>query len=94
MLEGIQEALYARALEFRVQHTIRVQSLDDLVKFLKDSIGFAVTPWCGREEDERTVKDRTTATTRVILGDLRGKETACTICGRPATVEVAWGKAY
>jgi prolyl-tRNA synthetase len=94
MLEEIQAALFTRAREFREAHTVRLDSLEALVKFFDTSIGFVVTPWCGRAEDERTVKDRTTATTRVILGASGPAAQPCGICGRPATVEVAWGKAY
>ena len=94
MLEEIQAALFTRAREFREAHTVRLDSLDALVKFFDTSIGFVVTPWCGRTEDERTVKDRTTATTRVILGASGPAAQPCAICGRPASVEVAWGKAY
>ncbi|HXN03112.1 MAG TPA: proline--tRNA ligase [Candidatus Dormibacteraeota bacterium] len=94
MLEEIQVALLTRAREFRETHTGRVDSLEALVKFFDTSIGFAVTPWCGRAEDERTVTDRTKATTRVILpGSVRPGQ-LCAVCGQPATVEVAWGKAY
>src|SRR6267143_4114096 len=93
MLEEIQAALFTRAREFRDAHTVKLDSLEAMVRFFETSIGFAVTPWCGREEDERTVKDRTTATTRVILssGPL---DQPCAVCGRPATIEVAWGRAY
>jgi prolyl-tRNA synthetase len=93
MLEEVQTALFARAREFREAHTVRVDSLEALVRFFETSIGFAVTPWCGREDDERTVKERTTATTRVILSSQAAGQ-SCAICGRPATMEVAWGKAY
>ena len=93
-LEEIQAALFTRARDFREAHTVRLDSLEALVKFFETSIGFVVTPWCGRLEDERTVKDRTTATTRVILGASGPAAQPCGICGRPATVEVAWGKAY
>jgi prolyl-tRNA synthetase len=94
MLEEIQAALFTRAREFRDAHTVRLDSLEALVKFFDTSIGFAITPWCGRPEDERTVSDRTKATTRVILGPAGGAGQPCASCGRPATVEVAWGKAY
>jgi prolyl-tRNA synthetase len=94
MLEEIQAALFARARDFREAHTVRLDSLEALVKFFGTQIGFAVTPWCGRAEDERTVKDRTTATTRVILPAPGQAGASCAICGQPATVEVAWGKAY
>jgi prolyl-tRNA synthetase len=93
MLEEIQSALFTRAREFREAHTVKLDSLEAMVRFFESSIGFAVTPWCGRDEDERTVKERTTATTRVILS-FGGPEQPCAICGRPAAMEVAWGKAY
>jgi prolyl-tRNA synthetase len=94
MLEHIQAALFKRALEFREAHTRRLDSLEPLVRFFEDSIGFAITPWCGNGDDEVTVQKRTTGvTTRVILGDRRPTG-ACAVCGRPATVEVVWGKAY
>jgi prolyl-tRNA synthetase len=94
MLEEIQAALFTRAREFREAHTVRLDSLEAMVRFFESSIGFVVTAWCGREEDERTVKDQTTATTRVILPGSGGGDQRCAVCGRPATMEVAWGKAY
>ncbi len=94
MLEEIQVALFARAREFREAHTVRLDSLEALVKFFDTSIGFAITPWCGRAEDERTVTDRTKATTRVLMpGSVRPGQ-VCAICGQPAAGEVVWGKAY
>jgi prolyl-tRNA synthetase len=93
MLEEIQEALFRRAREFRDAHTVRLDSLEAMVRFFDTSTGFAITPWCGRADDERTVKERTTATTRVILSS-GGTNQSCAVCGRPATMEVAWGKAY
>jgi prolyl-tRNA synthetase len=94
MLEEIQAALFKRGGEFRDAHTVKLDSLEAMVRFFDTSIGFVVTPWCGREEDERTVSDRTKATTRVILAGSEGKGRPCAICGQPATVEVVWGKAY
>jgi len=93
ILEEIQAALFARAREFREAHTVRLDSLEAMVRFFETSIGFAVTPWCGRQEDERTLKDRTAATTRVMLSSA-GPDQVCAVCGRPASMEVAWGKAY
>jgi prolyl-tRNA synthetase len=94
MLEEIQAALFTRGGEFRDAHTVKLDSLEAMVRFFETSIGFVVTPWCGAEADERTVSQRTTATTRVILAGSEGKGRPCAICGRPATVEVVWGKAY
>ena len=94
MLEAIQRDLFDRALKFRQEHTVRLDSLEAMVRFFKESIGFVVTAWCRSAEDELLVKERTTATTRVILGALKEGEQRCAVCGKPATVEVAWGKSY
>src|SRR5437016_3565659 len=94
MLEHIQAALFTRPRECRNGHTVRLDSLEAMVSFFDSSIGFVITPWCGAEEDERTVSQRTTATTRVILAGSSGKGRPCAVCGRLAAVEVVWGKAY
>ncbi|HEV2013773.1 MAG TPA: proline--tRNA ligase [Candidatus Dormibacteraeota bacterium] len=94
MLEEIQAALFTRGREFRDAHTVKLDSLEAMVRFFDTSIGFVITPWCGGEEDERTVNDQTKATTRVIVAGSEGKGRPCAVCGRPATVEVVWGKAY
>ncbi|TME46191.1 MAG: proline--tRNA ligase [Chloroflexi bacterium] len=94
MLESIQADLFKRAQQFREAHTVRVDSLESLIRYFSESVGFVITPWCGAEEDEIKVKGATSgATTRVVLGKLDGQQ-RCAICGRPATLEVAWGKAY
>ncbi|HYY46084.1 MAG TPA: proline--tRNA ligase [Candidatus Angelobacter sp.] len=95
MLDHVQSALFQRALDFRERHTARVDSLAGIVAFFQDQVGFVITPWCGRAEDEDMVKKETGgATTRVILGERPKPDAVCTVCGRPATVEVVWGKAY
>jgi len=93
-LEEVQQALYARAVTFRDQHTARLDSLAAMVDFFDHKIGFVITPWCGSTDDEKTVQDRTTATTRVILKDAGKPSGPCAVCGQPATTEVVWAKAY
>ena len=95
MLDHIQSALFQRALDFREKHTARVDSLSAIVRFFQDQVGFVITPWCGRAEDEETVKKETGgATTRVILPERPQAGAVCSVCGRPATSEVVWGRAY
>jgi prolyl-tRNA synthetase len=95
MLDHIQSGLYQRALEFRERHTARLDSLPAMVRFFQEQIGFVITPWCGRGEDEQAVQKETGgATTRVILRETPPANAACAVCGRPATLEVVWGKAY
>jgi prolyl-tRNA synthetase len=94
MLEHIQTALFERARKFREEHTVRLDSLTALARFFEESIGFVITPWCGRPEDEAQVKKETTATTRVVLQEAPPANASCAICGRAATLEVVWGKSY
>lgn len=95
MLNTIQMAIRERAREFRTAHTVHLDSLAALAQFFSNSTGFAVTPWCESAEDEATVqKAAQGVSTRVMLpGPLR-PATPCAICGKPATTEVVWAKAY
>ena len=93
-LGQIQKAMLDGARQFRDAHTLRVDSMEALVRFFNESAGFVITPWCGSPDDEARVKQQTTATTRVILNRPVPEEPTCAICGRPATSEVVWAKAY
>jgi prolyl-tRNA synthetase len=94
-LEEVQSALYERALKFRNEHTVHLDSLEALVDYFEHHVGFVVTPWCGRPEDEAAVQERTGgATTRVIPKDGPKPSKPCAVCGRPAVSEVVWAKAY
>jgi prolyl-tRNA synthetase len=93
-LDAIQAALFQRALEFREQHTVRLESLDAMVRHFATGIGFVVTPWCGSGDCEREVQRLTQASTRVILDEAPAPGILCAVCGRPASRMVVWGKAY
>jgi len=93
-LGKIQAAMLDGARQFRDAHTVRVDRMEALVRFFDDSVGFVITPWCGSPDDEVRVKQQTTATTRVILNRSVTDKSTCAICGRPATSEVVWAKAY
>jgi len=93
-LAEIQKAMHARALRFRTEHTVRLDSLAAMVDFFEHQIGFVITPWCGSAEDEKLVQERTGATTRVIPKDGGKPSAPCAVCGRPAIQDVVWAKAY
>jgi prolyl-tRNA synthetase len=94
-LEEVQTALFERALKFQKGHTVHLESLAAMIDYFAHNVGFAVTPWCGRSEDEATVQERTGgATTRVIPKDSPKPSGPCAVCGRPASSEVVWAKAY
>jgi prolyl-tRNA synthetase len=94
LLEEIQTVIFQRALAFREEHTVRLANLEHMVRHFETGTGFVVTPWCEDAACEARVKERTTATTRVIPKDARRPEGPCAVCGRPATTEAVWAKAY
>jgi prolyl-tRNA synthetase len=58
---------------------------------------FVFAGWCGSAECEAQIKEETKATIRVMPDEeFRSAEapTHCLKCGRPATVEALWAKAY
>jgi len=93
-LDTVQAGLLARAQAFREAHTVRLTSLDALVRFFRESIGFVLTPWCGEGACELKVVELTGATTRVILGSAGQAGATCAVCGRAARHEVVWARAY
>jgi len=58
---------------------------------------FVYAGWCGSPECEAQIKEETKATIRVLPDEeFRSAEapTRCVKCGRDATAEALWAKAY
>jgi prolyl-tRNA synthetase len=93
-LVTIQNELYARALQFREQHTVRADTWDELVSGVES--GFALALCCDDPACEQRLKDATTATPRCIPFDGDPEEGGCAICGRPSAygTRVVFGRAY
>jgi prolyl-tRNA synthetase len=95
MLESIQQALYARALAFREDHTTHTDSYDEFKQIMEGRPGFVVSPWCGSAQCEAQIKAETQATIRNIpftVTSAAGK--TCLKCGGEATVHAWFAKAY
>jgi prolyl-tRNA synthetase len=65
-LESIQQALLARALAFRDDHTTHTDSYDEFKQVMDGRPGFVVSPWCGSARCEAEIKAETQATIRNI----------------------------
>jgi prolyl-tRNA synthetase len=94
-LRTIQDALLARALAFRDEHTSRTDSYDEFKTIMDGRPGFVVSPWCGSEACETAVKNETQATIRnipFVSPPATGK--ACIKCGEPAAAHAWFAKAY
>ncbi|HEU4787654.1 MAG TPA: proline--tRNA ligase [Gemmatimonadaceae bacterium] len=98
LLMRIQEDMLIAARERREANSIRYKiSYDDFKTLMDGKGGFVYAGWCGSPECETQVKEETKATIRVLPDEeYRSAEApaACLKCGRPATAEAVWAKAY
>lgn len=92
-LDAIQAYLFGRAKAFQQDHTTQVVDFEEFRKALQNTGGFVKACWCGRDECERSVKEETGATSRLISTE---KEvfSPCVYCGDTANHIVYFAKAY
>ncbi|MGD0084426.1 MAG: proline--tRNA ligase [Acidimicrobiales bacterium] len=93
-LAEFHDELYGRALRFREDHTVRVDTWDELVAAVET--GFALALCCDSGECEQRLKDATTATPRCIPFDAEPETGPCVTCGSPSAyvTRVVFGRAY
>jgi len=95
MLDGIQRALFDRAIAFRNDHTAETDSYDEFKQIMDGRPGFVVSPWCGSATCEADIKAETQATIRNIpFSSAPATGKACIKCGGEATVHAWFAKAY
>lgn len=93
-LAAFHEALLARAVAFRDEHTAATDTWDGFVE--RVATGFALARHCGRTECEDEIKAETTATPRCVPLGGEPDEGPCVRCGQPAAygTRVVFGRAY
>jgi prolyl-tRNA synthetase len=99
MLDLIQQALYARAVSFRNEHTTSTASYDEFKQIMEGRPGFVVSPWCGSATCEAEIKTETQATIRNIpfadsAAPAPSAGQACLKCGREAVASAWFAKSY
>ncbi len=94
MLVSVRDEMYEKAIANRATHTYECLSIDDIKKALEEKgDGFVFAPWCGSEECEDAVKEQTGIGSRCIYDEVTvGNKCVC--CGKEATHNVVWAKAY
>jgi prolyl-tRNA synthetase len=90
----IQENLYTKALNYRAEHTTKVETYVAFKKVLEEKGGFISAHWDGTSETEEQVKNETKATIRCIPIDSDDEAGACMITGKPSKRRVLFAKAY
>jgi prolyl-tRNA synthetase len=94
LLEEIQTSIYNRALNFRTENTIKVDSYEEFKKILDEKPGFVSAHWDGTPETETRIKEETKATIRCIPLNNELEEGVCMVTGKPSTQRVLFARAY
>ncbi len=94
LLDDIQKNMFQRALNFRTEHTIKVDTWDEFVKILDEKPGFVSAHWDGTSETEEKIKELTKATIRCIPLNNEMEDGACVLTGKPSVQRVLFARAY
>lgn len=93
LLDEIQENIYQKALNYREEHTIKVDTYEEFKEKIELG-GFILAHWDGTPETEERIKAETKATIRCI--PLEGDKTpgVCMVTGKPSAQRVLFARAY
>ena len=93
LLKEIQDNIYQKALNFRLENTREVDTWEDFKEEIKKP-GFLLCHWDGTPETEEKIKAETKATIRCI--PLEGDKTpgTCIYTGKPSAQRVIFAIAY
>jgi prolyl-tRNA synthetase len=93
LLDDIQANIYNKALTYRAEKTITVETYEEFKEKIEDGV-FILAHWDGTPETEEKVKNETKATIRCI--PLEGDKTPgkCMVTGKPSTQRVIFARAY
>jgi prolyl-tRNA synthetase len=95
LLDTIQTALYEKALKFREEHTVWLETYDEFKQAMEGRPGYVVVPWAWDSENEAKVKAETQATIRnVPFSTPKPEGKTCMFSGKPADVYAYFAKAY
>jgi prolyl-tRNA synthetase len=94
LLETIQQDMFAAAQAFLREHTKTVTGLDELYERARTNAGFSLAGWCGDEECETKVKNECRATIRCLPFDQPEEQGSCVVCGKAATAQAVFSRAY
>ncbi|MGJ5642359.1 proline--tRNA ligase [Formosa sp. S-31] len=94
LMTEIQDALYNKALNYRAEHTTKVDTFEAFKDVLENKGGFISAHWDGTMETEDKIKELTKATIRCIPLDSEEEAGVCVYSGKPSSRRVLFAKAY
>lgn len=94
-LQEMQDNLFNRALKFREDNTVKIDSKEEFYKFFEnENSGFAYAHWNGKPEVEEQIKNDLKVTIRCIPLEGDKEEGKCVITGEPSEQRVYFAKSY
>ena len=94
LMEEIQQHIYRKSLDFRRDHTYRVDDWDEFREIMDKRPGFVLAHWDGTDDTELKIKEETKATIRCIPFDAEVEEGKCIYTGKPSEKRVLFAIAY
>lgn len=94
LLSNIQTNLFQRALQFREDHTTRVDTFEEFKQVIEGKGGFVEAHWDGTTETELKIKELTKATIRCIPNEVVEEPGKCVLTGKPSPYRVLFARAY
>ena len=94
LLVEIQNNIYRKALKFREENTIKVDTYEEFRDRLNTKPGFILAHWDGTPETEAIIKEETKATIRCIPFDSVEEEGKCILTGKPSKRRVLFALSY
>lgn len=93
LLEDIHATLYNRALSYRTERTVRIDTWEDFTRAIEEG-KFIMAHWDGTAETETKIKEETNATIRCMPFDAKDETGVCVYSGKPSTRRVVFAKSY
>jgi len=96
MLDAMQKRLFAKQKKHLDDLTFDVSTWEEFTKIMSSTRGFIRALWCEDAACEKTIKEKTKATTRCLPLDAEKgtKQGTCIHCGKPATHRWIFGQSY
>ncbi|MEO0093924.1 MAG: proline--tRNA ligase, partial [candidate division WOR-3 bacterium] len=93
MLNDVQKNLFERAKKFLEENISEAETIEEFNKQLAQRPGFIKIFWCGKQECEDVIREKTKTTPRCIPLDETDKG-KCIICGERTETIVYYARAY
>lgn len=92
LMEDIQMSLYNKALENRLNKTVKTANIKEIEEISNKENHFFIASWCGNPDCESKMKEINSIKSRCIIGDASNEK--CIICSNKAKYDVVWGNQY